>query len=187
MALLAFFVVVFLSIVGAVAYYYSSKTPMPLKFPLEPTGPLADPAPKKKAEILYKIAVENIGIDVSPLDIAPDALGCVESLNSIFEKAFKSPIQKGLLSTKALLDVLQKDSRFQEIYIPELGCIALAATGTAPNKKSHGHCGVWGNNDVLSNDSDTGLWADNYTHVAFIRLFGYTLGFTLHYFRVLDK
>lgn len=174
---------IFLALVCTIAVHYYLLNKKTVIVEPEPTP---QPIPKTKGQILYEAAVRCTGKDMSPDDLAPDSLACVDSLNGVFNVAFGEPIQKGIVSTLALLEVMRTDPRFKEISVPELGCIVIAATGTAPDKKSHGHTGIWGHFDVMSNDSDTGLWRDNYTQSAFIKLFHYTLGFPLHYFRVVD-
>lgn len=139
---------------------------------------------RSNAGKLYDTAFACIGRDMSPLDIAPDALACVESLNGVFTLAFGTPIKKGLLSTMELYKTLKEDFRFEQIDKPQLGCITVAPTGLSTKHSLHGHTGIWGNYDVMSNDSDTGKWKANYTHEAWENVFHVELGFPIYYFKV---
>lgn len=137
-------------------------------------------------EKLYSVALASIGRDMSPADIAPDSLACAESLNGVFKAAFGSPIGTGaaLTSTKALYQHMLTDSRLQQVTMPQAGDIVISPTGYSSKGSTHGHTGIWGNHDVMSNDSNTGVWRDNYTHAAWYNVFHSTLGFPVLFFRV---
>lgn len=156
-------------------------------FPMPPETPKttsSDAVPLTAAEHLYEIAKDSIGQDMSPRDVAPDSLGCAESLNGVYFKAFGQLIAGGfgLTSTNALWKSLMTDMRFKEIDVPQLGCIVINPTGTSTKGAAHGHCGIWGKFDVMSNDSNSGLWQDNYSQQAWHNVFEKKLGFVSYYF-----
>lgn len=153
----------------------------------EPQEPLpTKPVPMTNSEKLYNVAFTCIGKDMSPLDVAPDSLGCAESLNGVYFKAFGERLGTGaaLTSTKALYESMLKDERLEQVTLPEKGVMVLSPSGYSDKGAKHGHCGIWGNFDVMSNDSNSGLWMSNYTHEAWDNVFVKTLGFPTFYFKV---
>lgn len=146
------------------------------------------PSGKSKQERFYEYAKSKLGIDVSPRDIAPDRLACAESLNEVVRGFFGNPIGENLVSTKILFDKLCEDERFYQVANSQVlpGDISIAVTGESTNGSPHGHCGVWGKETVMSNDSDTGKWSAHYTKDAWVKVFAGTLGFPLHTFRLRD-
>lgn len=148
------------------------------------TETILNPKPMDKAQKLYDTAVACIGIDMSPADIAPDSLACAESLNGVYFKAFGEHLgtSAALTSTKALYESMLKDVRLKQIYTPDLGSIVISPTGYSTKHASHGHTGVAGKFDIMSNDSASGLWRDNYEKSAWVNVFEKTLGFPTYYF-----
>lgn len=143
--------------------------------------PASTPSNREK---LYATAKSFIGRDASPRDLAPDSLGCAESLNCVFETAFGKPILKNVVGTAALLVQLKKDPRFVEVKKPEAGDIVMNASGTSTKGARTGHCGVWGYEAVMSNNSATGKWSTHYTLASWKTYFETKLGFPTRYFRV---
>lgn len=148
-------------------------------------------APKQPQETsnsqkLYDTAVACLGRDMSPQNLAPNSLACAESLNGVFKEAFGKVIDdgSGLLSTAGLYQRLKNDSRFTQVNDPQPGDIVISPTGLSYKGSAHGHCGLWGKFDIMSNDSDTGKWKDNYTHQAWYDVFQKELGFPVFFFRV---
>lgn len=200
-----------LSIIGAAvtAYLYSTgyfKRPVvedPLLISPEPNPQAVNPAPvpslppnpppmppvtKTNREKLYDTAKASLGRDMSPLDIAPDRLACMESLDGVYFSAFGEHLlsQENRLSTEKGYQAMVQDKRLQKVSTPLPGDIVIDPTGYSKKGSLHGHTGIWGNYDVMSNDSNTGLWTDNYTHDAWHNVFEKTLGFPTFYFRVLE-
>lgn len=135
---------------------------------------------------LYAVALGSIGKDMSPLDRAPDSLGCMESLDGVYFACFGEHLLslENRLSTELGYQAMILDPRLEKIDIPEAGDIVISPTGYSKKGFSHGHTGIWGKYDVMSNDSASGLWRDNYTHEAWYTVFGTTLGFPIYFFRV---
>lgn len=114
-------------------------------------------------ELLYWVAVGCIGIDASPSDNAPDELGCAETVNEIHLRAFDYYIG-GDLSTRRMYLALQFSSQFKETTEFTRGDIVISPTGYGNGNLSNGHVGIVGEAGVImSNDSDTGKFAPNYT------------------------
>lgn len=145
------------------------------------------PTTMTNSDKLYETAKSSLGKDMSPQDLAPDSLACMESLDGVFCKAFGAHLLAlpGRLSTEAGYNSMLKDTRLEVIKVPEPGCIVISPTGFSAKGAQHGHCGVWGKFDVMSNDSSTGLWTDNYTHEAWYTVFNKTLGFPVVFFKII--
>lgn len=157
--------------------------------PLAPPLPINSPQPmptQTKAEQLYSTAYASIGKDMSPANIAPNSLACAESLNGVFFAAFNEHLGTGaaLTSTQALYQEMVQDTRLEQITSMEEGAIVISPTGYSSEGAKHGHCGVVGKFDVMSNDSNSGLWLDNYTKETWYNVFNKQLGFPVYLFRI---
>src|SRR3990167_7684665 len=151
-----------------------------------PTGNEPAPVPAlSNREKLYEVSKASISKEMSPNDIAPDELACVESLNEVYKKAFGTVISMGLAytSTAALLGVLASDGRFKGVHEPLFGDIIISPTG-AGNGTIRGHCGVIGKSWIMSNDSRTGKWEPNYTLAQWTGFFNGKGELPVHFFRV---
>lgn len=111
--------------------------------------------------VLYQEAIKAIGMDASPEDLAPDELGCAETVSSIVRKVLPDfPVITG---TWVLNDKLSKDERFERVGEPEIGAIIMSPTGMG-NGTFPGHTGICGDkNTIMSNVSATGKFDQNYT------------------------
>lgn len=159
-----------------------STPPVPQEAPQAPVpAPTAIPAGQR----LYSAAYASLGKDMSPQDAAPDSLACMESLDGVYFAAFGEHLLPPSirLSTKLGYEALLSDPRVERVDTPAVGDIVISPTGYSTRRAPHGHCGVWGKFDVMSNDSDTGKWADNYTHAGWYDTFQKTLGFPVVFFR----
>lgn len=152
------------------------KPPIPIITPPMPT--------KTKAEILYETALASLHKDISPKDLAPDTLACMESMDGVWFAAFGEHLlpMPARLSTQAGYQAMLKDPRLKQVFEPEVGAIVISPTGSSSKGAQHGHVGCVGKFDIMSNDSNTGLWTDNYSKAAWIDVFHNTLGFPVKYF-----
>jgi hypothetical protein len=129
---------------------------------------------------IFKIAKASLGIDISPLDVISDDLGCAESVSWVLKKAIGFPLITG---TWSLLEYLKKDNRFEQITESETGCIIISATGTG-NGKIRGHVGIVGENKIMSSDSLDGIWKENYTSLTWKERYGQQGGMPIYLFRL---
>jgi len=116
-----------------------------------------------RRQLIYRTALDTIGVDASPNDLAPDEFGCAESVSLILNRAIGFPTITG---TYTLNQRLQSDRRFAPTNTPRPGDIIISPTGMrlGPSKINNGHVGIVGNNNsIMSNDSYTGKWMANYT------------------------
>lgn len=161
--------------------------PEPVIVP-EPPKPLPMPT-KTKREHLYDTSKDCIGRDMSPLDMAPDNLACLESLDGVYMEAFGEHLFSigDRLSTARGYASLRVDPRVEFIDKEQAlpGDIAIAPTGKSTKGAPHGHCWVWGRETAMSNDSyDRGKWKANYKLANVFSLFHDKLGFPIFFFRV---
>ena len=165
-------------------YYKEEPTPMP-----EPT-PEPPPYTPSAREKLYEVSKACIGKEMSPKDLADDEVACVESLEGVY-KWYKGKFISGhttpLLSTYALYIILKDHPDFVQVTEPEYGDIVVSPTGTGNGKIPHGHCGVVGKRDWMSNDSNTGLWQANFTRAKWYAYYHDKGGYPVFFFRPVDK
>lgn len=125
---------------------------------------IANPDPSARGR-LYITAVSYLGTDASPNDIAPDELGCAETINAIHKKCFGFEIG-GDVSTYRMYPVLLKSRFFIKVDSPLEGDIIISPTGYKLQYSTlrNGHAGIMGKEGIImSNDSFTGLFSENYT------------------------
>lgn len=111
-------------------------------------------------EHLYATAYSFLGKDASPTDQAPDELACAESVNAIFLTAFGEELG-GDVSTLRMYQVLQKSKGFQEVDAPLFGDVIISPT--TYTRTAHGHVGIVGKWQIMSNNSNNGRWEAHYT------------------------
>ncbi len=132
----------------------------------------------------YNEAKAMLGKSLVPAGVDPE-YGCAASVNQLHRITFGFPIGGGA-STALLLQSLIGSSFFQEVFNPLPGDIIIDATGTStiPNSPiTNGHVGVVGFYGILSNDSNTGLWSENYTQQTWNERYEVQGGYKNRYFR----
>lgn len=133
-----------------------------------------------KVGLLYKDAILHLGKDASPVDLAADDLGCAESVTNIIHKVIPEvPIITG---TYNLLEHLKNSSKFKQTVFLRPGTIILCATGTG-NGRIRGHTGILGEKAIImSSDSATGLWLENFTYGSWYHKYATIGGFKVYLF-----
>lgn len=142
---------------------------------------------------LYQAALKFVGTDASPADLAPDELGCAESLSRVIQSVFSD--FRGHTGTWMLGDILSKDPRFERFYprietdvldIVPAGTIILCRT--VPGKLFPAHAGIVGeNNTIFSNDSRKeflGKFLMNYTLKEWLKRWMWTGGYEQEFYRI---
>lgn len=131
---------------------------------------------------LHQKALASIGIDVSPSDLAPDELGCAESVTQVIRKVIPSfPVITG---TWTLWDYLRKHSAFVVTSRPKPGDVIISPTGTG-NGRFPGHVGIMSNDRIiLSNDSRDGKFKKSYTLDEWYDRYQKAGGYPVHFFRI---
>jgi hypothetical protein len=112
---------------------------------------------------LYKQAIKFLNTDASPKDIAPDSVGCADSVSTIIQTVLPDfPVITG---TYTLWQRLEKDARFVKVNVAKPGDVIISPTGLSKSTKvRNGHVGIFGEGDkIMSNTSANGKWEQNYT------------------------
>lgn len=152
--------------------------------PVEPEKPKSD-FPTKNAEILYGVAKGYIGLDLANHAVAPASLSCALQVNAVFRKAFKKEIGGGA-STARMFEVLLKDPRFEKVPIYEPAAIIISPSREWHGEiVQHGHVGICGKRQIISNNSLSGRLDTHYTKETWEAYYKSKLGLPVYYFRVL--
>lgn len=114
--------------------------------------------------LLFATAVKSLGTDASPNDVAPDELGCAETVYDILGQAF--PLDVGFsftVSTTTLYKALNASQLYIKVDSPLEGDIVISPTGYGNGNLSSGHVGIKGELDkIMSNSSSSGKFEENY-------------------------
>lgn len=143
-------------------------------------------SPLTNRERLYTAAATFLGRDASPKNLADKDVACAESVSHVLAIAGFN-VGK-ILSTLELGQTLLNDKRFVKINTIDVdaGDIIIYESGTGNGKIPHGHTGIVGiNADVMSNNSDSGLWDLHLTLGSMKQRYQVIGGMVPHYFRVI--
>lgn len=138
------------------------KIPAPEIIPKKIIEPAPPVPPETQQDALLRVAKASLGKDISPRDLAPDDLGCAESLANVIHAVDpKFPIE--IISTIKLNDELRRSKSFNGTLDLEPGNIIINVTGTG-NGKIPGHCGIiLEDGKIASNNSLSGKWDKHFT------------------------
>lgn len=167
--------------------YNAATKPQPIPTP-EPV-PVVPPEPQKPPrtaqQMLYDYALTKLGTDASPADIAPDEYGCAETVCDIIHGRFGDfPIQGTIISTAILYKQLKAHPKFRLVTDFGPGDVLVSPTGYGNGNLSNGHTGIVGeSNTIMSNDSASGIFIQNYTLDTWIARYRKIGGFPLFFFR----
>ena len=138
--------------------------------------------------LFYQMARTFLGRDASPSDEAPDELGCVDTVEEIYQALFGVYIAgHKTLSTTVLYKKLNASPLWERTATPEEGSIIISPSGYSTKGYTHGHVGIVGeNNIIMSNSSfppNKGMFLENFTVDSWKRYYRAALGFPVYYFR----
>jgi len=137
---------------------------------------------KTNGEKLHESALSMLGTDASPNDTAPDELGCADSVSSVIMTVLTD--FKRQVSTLELYKQIRGDKRFEAVGEPEEGAVLISPTGKG-NGSMVGHTGICGkDNIIMSNDSLSGKFMENYTTETWRKRYMEKGGFPMAYFRL---
>jgi hypothetical protein len=89
--------------------------------------------------------------------------GCAEAVNEVVYKAF-GDYAGGDLSTRKMYLSIINNKKFMQVKVPLRGDIILSPTSYGNGRLANGHTGIMAMNEhILSNDSQSGLFVDNFT------------------------
>lgn len=133
-------------------------------------------------EHFYTIAKRYIGMDAAPQE---NEYGCAEAVNTICISAFRDVVGGDISSYRMYL-AIQNNKKFIKVNSPKRGDIIISPTGFAKRqtKISNGHVGIISDNGkIMSNDSKTGLWLENYSLWSWKQRYGTVGRYPVYYYR----
>lgn len=135
---------------------------------------------------LYNEAYAALGTHLTLDPNVPKEVGCMEAVSKLLRGIGVEGIPvAGIPGTASGLTFLENSPQFEERHeTPLMGDIVMFATGTSTIGSQHGHVLVMGKEWLMSNDSDTGLWAAKYTLATALHYFSTVLGFPIRTFRL---
>lgn len=136
------------------------------------------------SEKLGELAKSLLGTDVSPKDLVSDAYGCAETMSNLIKQIL--PDFRIVTGTWSLYDQFEWHPRFVRVQKPQKNDIVLCVTGMGNGKVPNGHVGIYLTDTLIaSNDSDSGLFQQNYTHDSWNQNYSVKGGYPLFYYRLL--
>lgn len=148
---------------------HPSKAIAPLTVDVAPTAaPMALSVTKNQyminQEKLYREAKVCLGYPQKMDPSVPNMVACASSLSGVLTKAgFVGLPAMGIAGTGELNMFLKTSPQFEEVAIPAAGDVIMSPSNSPGALLQHGHVGIVGNNGIMSNDSDTGLWREAWT------------------------
>jgi hypothetical protein len=128
---------------------------------------------------LYDMAYDCLGRDLAPHN---DMLGCAETVSTLIHMTYGENIK--IEGTYELSTYLSNSPKWEKVDIPKPGDIIISPTGTNSNRRVvHGHTGVVGKFQIMSNNSNTGKLDTYWTLPKWRDYFNTYGGFPVYYFR----
>ena len=116
--------------------------------------------------------------------LAPDELGCAESVSRIWNTLFGLPV---FTSTIQMFAYMKNSGNFEELPKPVDGCITIAVTDFRDGVTIHGHTGVSDKDGLWNNTSRYGKWLYNWTQEGFKRYFHEIRKLSVHHFIIRSR
>jgi len=147
-----------------VAPSVASSTPSMHKQPEKPVQtPVAPPTPLSNREKLYNTAKSCLNTHQTLNPSVPNEVGCAEAWSSVAKKAGVLNIPAtGIAGTSNLYAWLVSKPAFKPVTTPLPGDTIISPTGHG-NGTVTGHVGFIGETNILSNNSDNGLFQTKWT------------------------
>lgn len=151
--------------------------PEPLQAPVEPPKPMTPP------ELLYSVAKDSLGTHMTLDESVDKSVGCAEAVSAVLKHAGVPGIPKrGIAGTAQLSEFLRASPSFTKIPAYEVGAVIISPTGSG-NGRIRGHVGICANHGILSNESQTGLFKEQWDLPSWTAYYGTYGGFPLSYYR----
>lgn len=154
---------------------------------ISPNPSLEPVAPLTSAEKLYVVAKGRLDTHITLDESVPGSLGCAESVSFCLSRVDKLLVPpNGLQGTLALYHWMSNHpEKFVRVTQPTAGTIIISPTGmNTNNPTSHGHVGICGNEGIMSNESASGLFKEQWTLEAWASYYVKALGFPVFYFNL---
>lgn len=139
----------------------------------------------QKSSELYFEALSFIGKDASPKDLADDEVGCADSVSALLLEAFGKDVGiQYTISTASMYLQLKNSPGWARLQGPQRGAVIISPTGYGNGILANGHVGICGEKDlIMSNNSATGTWLQNYTTETWRNRYAIKGGFPIYYFK----
>lgn len=119
---------------------------------------------------IYNAAIRFLGVDASPNDLAPDEVGCADTVSSVLKYALGKDMGIDYtLATAVLYRELSTSKGYMRVKEPLEGDVLVSPTGYGDGDLSNGHTGIWGKINpktgkriIMSNNSLKGVFEENY-------------------------
>lgn len=122
---------------------------------------------------IYNCAKASLGEHITLDASIPNDVGCCEAVSYILEKAGIPVPRVGIPGTWTLYQWLQASPLFKEVSAPEQGAVIISPGG---------HCGICLIYGIGSNNSSTGIFAENYSYQGWLHQFNDIEKLSTHYF-----
>lgn len=181
-----------IALAGLVSWFFTKK-----KYPFDmytetttealpeaPELPVAETSPTHQ-EQLYQHAKSLLGKNLTLDDSIPWMVGCAQAVSYVLATLPIPGIpKKGISGTALLLKYLRESKHFEQVDTYEPGNIIINPTGFG-NGKIRGHVGICGIYQIMSNNSETGLWDTQWTIARWTDYYEKYGGITTLYFKPL--
>jgi len=163
--------------------FFRTAPPAPVPQPPLPPDPIPAPPPPPEptpGEKLYEYALTCLGKDLSPKE---NEYACAETVSNILHAVFPE-FPREILSTYDLYTLLERSADFERVTQQLRGDIIISPTGLGTGNVPHGHVGIFGEGDlIMSNDSATGKFKQNYTLAKWVERYRGEGGYPIYFFR----
>jgi len=154
---------------------------VPLEAPPQPVLPEPNKVPMI-IEKLYQAAKDSLGQHMTMNNAIPISVGCAQAVSAVLHKAGIKVPAYGISGTYELLTWLKNNPNFKEVDTQDPGTIIVSATGTG-NGKIRGHTGILGENGIMSNESQSGLFREQWDMQAWDNYYTRYGAIPKHYFQ----
>ncbi len=129
---------------------------------------------------IYNTAKSLMGKHLTLNDTVPMNVGCAQALSYVLKQCGYAIPKYGIDGTVDMHNWLQKN--FTRVDTPQAGDVIISVTGTG-NGSVRGHTGVVALHGILSNESQSGLWKEDWTLPAWLVHYQTDGELTTEYFR----
>ena len=133
-------------------------------------------------EKIINKCLEKQGTDFTEDWVCPDDVSCSFAVTTILKEI--DPTFPIITGTATLDAYLTSSSKFERVLEPEAGDIVVSPTGQGNGVLPNGHTGFYINTtEIMSNDSNSGLWQKNYTRDTWRNRYHYKGGMPVRLYR----
>lgn len=137
----------------------------------------------EKSLEIYSVAKMLRGKHLTLDNAIDDSVGCAEATSYVLSKCKLMPFKNGIPGTATMYEWFKKrGDLFTEVEKSLAGDIIISPSGYG-NGLIPGHVGVVGNFGIMSNDSKTGLWKENFNLESWKARYRDYGGIKTHFFR----